>query len=67
MVGAGDTSGDREAESGASTVIGSGIVKAFNGANSVIYYGKGGEIASNRAEEQEMTVMCLRILQAALV
>jgi TnpA family transposase len=43
------------------------IVEAFNGANSVIYYGKGGEIASNRKEEQEMTVLCLRILQAALV
>ncbi|SHJ26636.1 Transposase and inactivated derivatives, TnpA family [Tessaracoccus bendigoensis DSM 12906] len=43
------------------------VVEAFNGANSVIYYGKGGEIASNRKEEQEMTVLCLRILQAALV
>ncbi len=38
-----------------------------NGANSVIYYGKGGEIASNRHDEQEMTALCLRILQAALV
>ncbi len=43
------------------------VVEAFNRANSVIYYGKGGEIASNRKEEQEMTVLCLRILQAALV
>jgi TnpA family transposase len=43
------------------------VVEAFNGANSVIYYGKGGEIASNRQDEQEMTVLCLRILQAALV
>jgi len=43
------------------------IVEAFNGANSVIYYGKGGEIASNRHDEQEMTVLCLRILHAALV
>ena len=43
------------------------IVEAFNGANSVIYHGKGGEIASNRHDEQEMTVLCLRILQAALV
>ena len=42
-------------------------MEAFNGANSVIYYGKGGEIASNRHDEQEMTVLCLRILQAALV
>jgi len=43
------------------------IVEAFNGANAVIYYGKGGEISSNRHDEQEMTVLCLRILQAALV
>ena len=28
------------------------VVEAFNGANSVIYYGKGGEIASNRQDEQ---------------
>ncbi|TIH32270.1 Tn3 family transposase [Subtercola vilae] len=43
------------------------IVEAFNGANAVIYYGKGGEIASNRQDEQEMSALCLRILQAALV
>jgi hypothetical protein len=43
------------------------VSASFNGANSIIYYGKGGEIASNRAEEQEVTVLCLRILQAALV
>ena len=43
------------------------VVEAFNGANSVIYYGKGGEIASNHKEEQEMSVLGLRILQAALV
>jgi len=42
------------------------VVEAFNGANSVIYYGKGAEIASNRQDEQETTVLCLRILQAAL-
>ena len=42
-------------------------VEAFNGANAVIYYGKVGEIASNRQDEQEMTVLYLRILQAALV
>ena len=43
------------------------VVEAFNGANAVIYYGKGAEIASNRGDEQEMSVACLRILQAALV
>lgn len=43
------------------------VVEAFNGANSVIYYGKDGEIASNRQEEQELSVLCLRILHAALI
>jgi len=43
------------------------VVEAFNRANAVIYYGKGAEIASNRGDEQEMSVACLRILQASLV
>jgi TnpA family transposase len=29
------------------------VVEAFNGANSVIYYGKGGEISSNRQGRAE--------------
>jgi len=33
----------------------------------VICYGRGGEISTNRREEVEMTALCLRILQAALV
>ena len=33
----------------------------------MIFYGKGGDIATNRRDEQEMAVLCLRILQAALV
>lgn len=43
------------------------MMESSNGANSVIAYGKGGEIASNRRDEQEMFVLCLRILQSALV
>jgi len=43
------------------------VMEASNAANSVITYGKGGEIASNRRDEQEMFVLCLRILQSALV
>jgi hypothetical protein len=35
--------------------------------NAVIYYGKGGEISTNRREEVEMGALCLRILQASLV
>lgn len=33
----------------------------------MIVYGKGGEISSNRRDEQEMFVLPLRILQSALV
>ncbi|KOT80220.1 hypothetical protein ADK70_28040 [Streptomyces rimosus subsp. pseudoverticillatus] len=43
------------------------VMESSNGANFVIAYGKGGEIASNRRDEQEMFVLCLRILQSALV
>ncbi|WP_208781628.1 Tn3 family transposase [Streptomyces griseorubiginosus] len=43
------------------------VMESSNGANSVIAYGKGGEIASNRRDEQEMFVLCLRSLQSALV
>ena len=43
------------------------VVEAWNGANAVICYGRGGEISTNRHEEVEMTAFCLRILQAALV
>jgi TnpA family transposase len=40
---------------------------AWNRANAVLFYGKGGEIASNRRDERELSMLCLRILQAALV
>ena len=43
------------------------VVEAWNGANAVICYGRGGEISTNRHEEVEMTALCLRVLQAALV
>jgi TnpA family transposase len=43
------------------------VVESWNRANAVLCYGKGGDLASNRRDEQEMTVLCLRILQAALV
>jgi hypothetical protein len=38
-----------------------------SGSRRVGVYGRGGEISSNRQEEVEMTALCLRILQAALV
>ncbi|MCW2628477.1 MAG: hypothetical protein QOF66_3328 [Mycobacterium sp.] len=43
------------------------VVESWNRANNVIFYGKNGDLATNRRDEQEMSVLCLRILQAALV
>jgi TnpA family transposase len=41
------------------------MVESWNRASAVIFYGKGGDLASNHRDEQEMSVLCLRILQAA--
>lgn len=43
------------------------MVESWNAANAVIYYGKSGEISTNRREGVEMAALCLRILQASLV
>lgn len=43
------------------------VVENWNSANSFIFYGKGGEVASNRFEEQEMSVLSLHLLQICLV
>lgn len=43
------------------------VIESWNRANSIIFYGKNSEIASNRRDEQEMSVLCLRICQAAMV
>ena len=32
-----------------------------------IYYGKGGELATNNTEEQEISILCLHLLQNCLV
>jgi len=42
------------------------VVESWNRANSVIFFGKGGDIATNRRDEQELGVPCLRVLQAAM-
>jgi TnpA family transposase len=42
------------------------VVESWNRANAVIFYGKGGDLATNRRDEQEMSVLCVRI-QATLV
>ena len=43
------------------------VVENWNSANSFIFYGKGGEVASNRLEEQELSVLSLHLLQICLV
>ena len=43
------------------------VVENWNSANSFIFYGKGGEVATNRLEEQELSVLCLHLLQISLV
>jgi TnpA family transposase len=43
------------------------VVEDWNQANEIICYGKRGEIATNQRDEQELVVICLHILQAAMV
>lgn len=43
----------------------------WNSANAFIFYGKGGEVATNRLEEQEqeqeLSVLALHLLQICLI
>lgn len=43
------------------------VVENWNSANSFIFYGKGGEISTNRIEDQELSVLSLHLLQNCLV
>ncbi len=43
------------------------VVENWNSANEFIFYGKSGEVASNRLEEQELSVLSLHLLQLCLV
>ncbi|WP_370134986.1 Tn3 family transposase [Streptacidiphilus sp. EB103A] len=43
------------------------VIESWNRANAVIYYGKGGEISTDRREEVEMAALCPRILRSSLV
>ena len=43
------------------------VVETWNSVNGFIFYGKGGEIATNRLEDQEIAVLSLHLLQACLV
>ncbi|SPF41515.1 transposase [Candidatus Desulfosporosinus infrequens] len=43
------------------------VVENWNSANGFIFYGKGGEISTNRLEDQEIAVLSLHLLQNCLV
>ena len=43
------------------------VVENWNSANSFIFYGKSGEVATNRLEDQELSVLALHLLQNCLV
>ena len=43
------------------------VVENWNSANSFIFYGRHGEFAANRLEEQEVSMLCLHLLQICLV
>jgi hypothetical protein len=67
VAGHGRAGNGRRRWSSAEINEGLNVIESWNRANSVIFYGKGGYIATNRRDEQQMAVLCLRILQAALV
>jgi TnpA family transposase len=43
------------------------VVETWNSANGFIFFGKGGEVASNRLDDQEVSVHALHLVQACLV
>jgi TnpA family transposase len=43
------------------------VIENWNSANNFILYGKGGEFASNRLEDQEILMLSLHLLQISLV
>ncbi len=51
----------REVHEGLNTIEG------WNATNSFVFFGKGGEISTNRLEEQEVSVLSLHLLQICLV
>jgi TnpA family transposase len=43
------------------------VIENWNSANSFIFYGRSGELSSNRREEQETAMLALHLLQISLV
>jgi TnpA family transposase len=48
--------------------IGTGlnVGESWNSGNAVVYFGKGGDLPGNRRDDQELAVLCLRVLQASI-
>ncbi|MBA2651409.1 MAG: Tn3 family transposase [Tatlockia sp.] len=42
------------------------VVENWNGANDFVYYGKSGEIVSNSRDDQEISMLCLHLLQTSI-
>jgi Tn3 transposase DDE domain len=42
------------------------VVENYNGVNDYIFFGKSGELSTSRCEEQEISMICLQILQSCL-
>ncbi len=43
------------------------VIETWNSANNFIHYGKGGEITTNRAEDQEIAALSMQLVQNCLV
>ncbi len=43
------------------------VIENWNGAIDFVWFGKGGEIATNRMEDQEVSLLALHLLQSSLV
>jgi len=43
------------------------VIENWNNVNDFIFFGKGGEMASNRIDDQEISMLCLHLIQLSLV
>jgi TnpA family transposase len=43
------------------------VIESWNSANTFLHYGKGGEFASNRLDDQEISMLSLHLLQISMV
>ena len=43
------------------------VVENWNATTDFVFYGKGGEISTNRLEDQEVSMLCLHLVQNCLV